>query len=66
MMTNEPSMEGGVKVRIELNISAAEMAMWEPERIASFFDGIAKMERAWQRNVEASPADPGDGAKGGE
>ena len=39
-------VDGGVRFYIDLKISAAEIGTWTPERIASFFDGLAKVQSA--------------------
>lgn len=39
-------VEGVARISIDLNVSAAEIGGWEPNRIAAFFHGIVQAQRA--------------------
>lgn len=54
------SIEGGIRFCIDLKFTAAEMGTWSPERIASFFEGIATVQRAVRDDIIVSKALPSD------
>jgi hypothetical protein len=45
-MSEDKQVEGKLRFRIELSVSADEMKTWHPERIAAFFAGLARVIRA--------------------
>jgi hypothetical protein len=57
-MTN-PKTDGCVQFQISVNVDIAEIARWEPGRIAAFFNGVAKI-------VAANGASDGDEQPAGE
>ncbi len=38
--------DGLVRLHVDLSVTLAEMRTWRPERIAAFFDGLAKVQAA--------------------
>lgn len=45
-MSDDVTVEGGVRMHIAESLSPDDLARWSPERIAQFFDGVRQVVAA--------------------
>lgn len=43
---SKTSTEGLTRLHLDLSVTAAQLATWDPDRIAAFFDGVARAQGA--------------------
>jgi hypothetical protein len=51
-------VDGGIVFHLSVNVSAQDIAGWDPERIKLLFDGLEMVQRAADINVVTNLAEP--------